>query len=228
MINQTNEVNRLSKENEVVQSKLDDSQKTVRILQVELSEARELSETAKAQLEKKDREVAAIRREMEDLLQQLADKTKEFEIKDMESREMLRELKVQIKDLVDGLQQSENENAHLRELLQACQAEIESLRAKLLHDRKFRQFVEIKREVIDLRDKNELLARKVLADEKSREPQRPRQKTAHRGRRRAHTAGSTRLLCARGRLCNGLDSDDQQTAVQDVPNDESDVSQTDL
>ena len=97
-------------------------------------------------------------KEISSLIGTIQTKTRHFEAKEAESLDMIRELRRKINGLKEMLEDSNASNKDLTEQITAYVKEIERLKAKLLSDKRFKQFVDIKRENTSLKGENEKLS----------------------------------------------------------------------
>lgn len=170
LINQTTELHNVNKQNKQLKADLEEATNTIRTLKVQLDEANEERRDIKTVLSKKDAEMEEIKKQMRDILDELQEKTKCFEVKELENQSLVGELKQRIGMLMNKVKDGERLRHDLVVQINNYLAEIERLKARLRSDNRFQQYVSIKREVTDLREKNVTLLQKVHIEEEQQLP----------------------------------------------------------
>jgi chromosome segregation ATPase len=149
----------LAKENE-------ESQYHIRKLQVQLSDAHEELTAARISLTSKEEQVNELETAMFVLTQELANRVKEFNERDKANQKLIKEQRTEIEGLLAKIRSLEEQNGDMNAKIVEYLKEIEYLRSKLASDTRFKQFVSIKRDYNDLKDKNDTLMFKVYEHEK--------------------------------------------------------------
>ena len=121
------------------------------------------AEKAKAveDLTVKEKEVEEIKAEMKSLIQELTDRTKMFQEKETETENIIATLRKYIQTLTNNLESSGSYIKELEAKINELMLEIEILKQRLQSNRRFKMFVDIKREVNDLKEQNEELQHRV-------------------------------------------------------------------
>ena len=157
IINQENEIQRLGKENKQLNCDLIEAKQSVRSLKVQVDQYMEDVQILKDDMNKKDAKIKELHESLQSLMEELKIKTKLFEEKEIQLEELINVLRTEIGKLNDRVLQSDARSDDLQRRLAAAMREIEILRKKLANSGRFRKYVEVKREVLDLRDKNDAL-----------------------------------------------------------------------
>ena len=157
IINQENEIQRLGKENKQLNCDLIEAKQSVRSLKVQVDQYMEDVQILKDDMNKKDAKIEELHESLQSLMEELKIKTKLFEEKEIQLEELINVLRTEIGKLNDRVLQSDARSDDLQRRLAAAMREIEILRKKLANSGRFRKYVEVKREVLDLRDKNDAL-----------------------------------------------------------------------
>ena len=162
---QSAEIDRLKASNIKVTIQRDTVEKGVRVMKVQVKECKDKVN----KLEKKLHVVETEKREVEhharDLESQLAALVVEMQAKATEHEDLIAELKNIIKDLEERLGDSKNRNRMLESSITGYLAEIDKLKAQFSSDKRFFQFVTVKREVDVLKDQNVELKTKLIDQE---------------------------------------------------------------
>ena len=137
----------------------------MRTLTVQLDESTEELNKVRKLLWTKESQIQELDNEMKSLLHDMDCRKRKFEEKEAQSLDIIRELRGQIMALKQSLEESNTSNSHLTQQIQIYLIEIEKLNQRLHSDKRFKQFVDIKRQVNTLKDKNEILSLKVLEHE---------------------------------------------------------------
>lgn len=167
VLNLTTEVNGLKAENVKITAARDEAMKTVKVLRVELEESREAVSKVQKELHNSEEKNKKLNEAMAQLAEEISRMSSAFKVKEMEFEALAKSLRDLIQTLEAKLAASENTNKQLRNDIQSHLAEIERLKAKLASDKRFVQFVAVKREVNELKGENQELMQKVLHHEDS-------------------------------------------------------------
>ena len=149
-----------------LQRDLKEATTKVRTLTVQLDENSEELVRIRKQLWEKEAQIQEMDDEIASLIGTLESKTRTFQAKEAESMDVIRELRKKINGLKDMLEDSQSSNKNLHEQIEVHLQEIERLKQKMMCDKRFKQFVDIKRENNTLKGENEKLSLKVLETEK--------------------------------------------------------------
>ena len=152
---------KLENKNKIIQKELDGVKLELHTTKSQMEEAVESMRAMRQKMWDNDREMEKIRSEMSNLVREMTDKTNMFEEKEFELEHVILTLRDEMTTLKDHLSASQQSNADLRALVAELEAEIDRLKQKLASDKRFKQFVAIKREVNDLKDMNETLFHRV-------------------------------------------------------------------
>ena len=157
LVSQMDETERVKRDNKRLILELEDAENHIRVLKVQLDEANEEKRSAQAQLASGESRMKEVEDEIRKILAELHVKTRAFEDKDNLSRALIQELRDQVLDHKARLDESERYQTDLQDQIDAYLQEIEKLRLKLASDKRFKMFVEVKRECNDLKERNEVL-----------------------------------------------------------------------
>ncbi|CAD5124068.1 DgyrCDS12371 [Dimorphilus gyrociliatus] len=155
MIRQGDELTELRKEAEVLRETLSTKDEEISNSKREALVNREKAKKAEKQLKDKNTEVLEIKRELESLLKEISEKTQIYSKNIEEKENLLEEFKNIITELTDKITNSDKQIENLQGQVNALEEEIKRLKWRLRNDTKFKQFVQVKRELIDLKSKNE-------------------------------------------------------------------------
>ena len=165
IVNLSTQLSQWEFKTQTLQKDLTESNAKVRTLTVQLDESTEELQKVRTQLWDKDSQIQEMDREITNLIGTIETKTRTFERKEAESMDIIRELRTKINGLKDTLEESQKSNKDLNDKVICYLTEIERLKQKLLSDKRFKQFVDIKRENNSLKGQNEKLSLKVLETE---------------------------------------------------------------
>ena len=159
--NQIIEVNQLRRENLELKEELTESEDLVKKLKTLNDELVEEKQKAVEGLSEKDKEIENLKEEMKSIIKTLAERTKMFYEKETETENIITALREHISALTNQLETHENYIQNLESKIKELNLQIERLKHKLKDDRRFKMFVDIKREVNDLKEQNEELQYRV-------------------------------------------------------------------
>ncbi len=124
---------------------------------MQLSESREDAEKSKEDLHAQEALARQLTKQVLDLREEMAQKEAEWQLREASQQVRINELLSELRELREKLALEESDNAQLREEISRLLELVDDLKRKLSGDRRFRHFVDIKREVNDLKEQNESL-----------------------------------------------------------------------
>ena len=166
IVSQQTEIQNLNSRSESLDAELQQSQSQSRMLRVQLDESKEDLGKVRGLLNEKDAHMEQLKNQLGDILKQMQQKDLQSEKRELELKDILQEMKRRLAELTAQLEGTRGANLQLRQQVEDQEKEIERLRAKLSSDSRFKKFVNIKREVNDLREQNQSLYQRVTDHEK--------------------------------------------------------------
>ncbi|ELU02402.1 hypothetical protein CAPTEDRAFT_208825 [Capitella teleta] len=158
---QSSEIDRLKGVNIRVTLERDAAEKTVKVFKVQIVESKKKVIKLEKSLSACETEKREAQNCVKVLTTQLAALTQEMRTKKQDHQGAVEEFRESIRVLEEKLVSSENRNRDLETDITGYLAEIESLKTKLAGDKRFFQFVAVKREVNVLKDENISLQHKL-------------------------------------------------------------------
>ena len=110
---------------------------------------------------KKTKKIENLKEERKSIIKVLAERTKMFYDKETETENIIAALREHISALTNQLETHEKYIQDLESKIKELNLQIEKLKHRMRDDRRFKMFVDIKREVNDLKEQNEELQYRV-------------------------------------------------------------------